>query len=446
MAVACGVTVALLNHSHAVVRSSDSQAFINFGFAGFAICTIALYLSARVIAENREKLRDFDRLVCLVALVAASVLTLWALSAEIVTFVNWSENLRDLLLVILWMGYGCLLMALGVWRNALLPRLGASVLAVMGVGATAYLLNHWHAGIRPDDSSPIVNYSFGGFAVCAVALYLYAYLISRDWGKLHSFDKLVYALALALANVLTLWALSAEVTTFLAYSENLRSLVLVILWSGYGLLLILAGAWRGVPMARFGGYALIGVAAGMALILLNHGQAGVQRTNSNWVANYSFGGLFVCICAIYLAVYLIANHSSKLLSGEKVVLPVLIVVANALSLFALSSEVLTYVESGYGKSMGLTLLWAAYGLALVVVGIVGRWAWVRLGGLALVSIAILKLFIVDTFTLQAGYRVAAYLTLGVLLLAGGFIYHRYADVIKGFIMDRPGKGTGSAQK
>jgi uncharacterized membrane protein len=115
-----------------------------------------------------------------------------------------------------------------------------------------------------------------------------------------------------------------------------------------------------------------------------------------------------------------------------------------LSLFALSSEVLTYVPSGYGKSMGLTLLWATYGLALVVVGIMGTARWVRLGGLALVSVAILKLFIWDTFTLQSGYRVAAYLTLGVLLLAGGYFYHRYANVIKGFIMDRPGKGSGSA--
>jgi uncharacterized membrane protein len=94
--------------------------------------------------------------------------------------------------------------------------------------------------------------------------------------------------------------------------------------------------------------------------------------------------------------------------------------------------------------MGLTLLWATYGLALVVVGIMGKSRWVRLGGLALVSVAILKLFIWDTFTLQSGYRVAAYLTLGVLLLAGGFVYHRYADVIKGLIMDRPGKGSGSA--
>jgi uncharacterized membrane protein len=76
----------------------------------------------------------------------------------------------------------------------------------------------------------------------------------------------------------------------------------------------------------------------------------------------------------------------------------------------------------------------------------GKWPWVRVGGLALVSIAVLKLFILDTLRLDAGYRVGAYVTVGVLLLAGGFVYQRYADVIKGFITDRPEKGTDPARK
>ncbi len=60
--------------------------------------------------------------------------------------------------------------------------------------------------------------------------------------------------------------------------------------------------------------------------------------------------------------------------------------------------------------------------------------------------AIVKLFMYDMIKLGGGYRVAAFVSVGVLFLAGGFVYHRYADVIKGFIMDRPEKGVGSAQK
>ena len=134
-----------------------------------------------------------------------------------------------------------------------------------------------------------------------------------------------------------------------------------------------------------------------------------------------------------------------MISGERALLTVLVFLAHALALFALSSEVVTYVDTTDGKSLGLTLTWAAFGVAVVVVGIVGRWRGVRLGGLVVVGVAILKLFVVDTWTLHGGHRVAAYLIVGVLLVAGGFFYHRYGDAIKGFIRDLPAKGAGSSR-
>ncbi len=154
--------MALLNHGYVMVRSDSSHPMVNFAFGGFAICTVGMYLAARIIAENREKLHSFESFVCTAALVLANLFTVYALSAEIVTFVNGpeNENLRNLLLVGLWMGYGCLVMVVGVWRKALLPRLGGYALMVASVSATLVLLNHWSAGINPGDSVPIVNYSF----------------------------------------------------------------------------------------------------------------------------------------------------------------------------------------------------------------------------------------------------------------------------------------------
>ena len=176
----------------------------------------------------------------------------------------------------------------------------------------------------------------------------------------------------------------------------------------------------------------------MTAVLLNHTYAGIQRTNSMPILNYSFGGFALCVITLYLLAYVMAKNTAKL-HDEMWILPLLLVAASILSLVAMSSEVLTYVTSGYGKSMGLTLLWAAYSFVLIVVGILRRWRWVRVGGLSLLAVAIVKLFVVDTFTLESGYRVAAYLTLGVLLLAGGFVYHRYAEVIKGFLLNQPPK-------
>jgi uncharacterized membrane protein len=307
------------------------------------------------------------------------------------------------------------------------------------------LLNHTSAEISRTDSTPILNYGFGGFAVCTCGLYLLAHIIARNRASLHHVERQIFPVLIVAANVLSLWAMSAEVITFLGDGgvENTRSLTLVSLWSAYGFCLVLVGIWRNWNWLRIGGYALAVIAAGMTLILLNHGHAEIRPGTSMPVLNYSFGGFAVCVIAFYLLAFVMAGNMSKLHHTEQGILPLLLVAANVLSLWAMSAEVLTYVTSGYGKSMGLTLLWAAYASAAVVVGIVGKWRWVRVGGLSLLAVAIVKLFIVDTFTLQSGYRVAAYLTLGVLLLAGGFVYHRYAEVIKGFILDEPGAKGGS---
>jgi uncharacterized membrane protein len=169
--------------------------------------------------------------------------------------------------------------------------------------------------------------------------------------------------------------------------------------------------------------------------VLNYSSASIGRVDSTPILNCSFGAFAASAAAFYVSAFVVVGSWERLRQDEQALFPALIVGANVLTLWALSSEILTFVGSGPGRNMGLTMLWATYGLALVAVGIAGRWRWVRIGGLSLVSVAIVKLFLFDTFTLESGYRVAAYLTLGALLLAGGFAYHKYADVVRGLIFD-----------
>ena len=60
---------------------------------------------------------------------------------------------------------------------------------------------------------------------------------------------------------------------------------------------------------------------------------------------------------------------------------------------------------------------------------------VRLASLGLLAVPIVKLFLFDSFALDQGYRVAAFLSLGVILLIGGFLYQRYGEVIRGFLFE-----------
>ena len=186
--------------------------------------------------------------------------------------------------------------------------------------------------------------------------------------------------ALVLANVMLLWAISGEVVASTGKSANWEHLLLVVVWCAHGFILTMWGRWRSGALWRFGGYGLMMAAMGMAVILLNHSGADLERSNSDPVINYSFGAAFVSVCVMYAGACLMARGNGRVISGERALLTVLVFLAHALALFALSSEVVTYVDTTDGKSLGLTLTWAAFGVAVVVVGIVGRWRGVRLGG------------------------------------------------------------------
>jgi uncharacterized membrane protein len=72
----------------------------------------------------------------------------------------------------------------------------------------------------------------------------------------------------------------------------------------------------------------------------------------------------------------------------------------------------------------LSAFWTVTGLGAVIVGLVRRRADVRLGGLALLGVAIAKVWTYDLSELDALARVLSFLGLGALLLVGAFAYGR----------------------
>ena len=123
----------------------------------------------------------------------------------------------------------------------------------------------------------------------------------------------------------------------------------------------------------------------------------------------------------------------------------MLIAANFLSLYALSVEVFDAFYFGYFAipdaiagnvtSLALSILWAGYAAVLIGLGIARRSRWLRLAGLGLLAIPVVKLFAYDAFDLEREYRVAAFIGLGAMLLAGGFLYQRYRRLIRGFLLD-----------
>jgi uncharacterized membrane protein len=72
----------------------------------------------------------------------------------------------------------------------------------------------------------------------------------------------------------------------------------------------------------------------------------------------------------------------------------------------------------------LSAFWAALGFGSLVAGLVRDLRPLRLAGLALLGLAVGKVFVVDLAALESIWRVASFLALGLLLLAGAFAYQR----------------------
>lgn len=89
------------------------------------------------------------------------------------------------------------------------------------------------------------------------------------------------------------------------------------------------------------------------------------------------------------------------------------------------------LDSGLGaldeRQRGQVLLsgfWSLTGLTALTVGLLRDARRLRYGGLALLSLALLKVFLYDLQNLDSIYRVLSLVALGLLLLAGAFAYQR----------------------
>jgi len=80
----------------------------------------------------------------------------------------------------------------------------------------------------------------------------------------------------------------------------------------------------------------------------------------------------------------------------------------------------------------LSALWSLAGLAALIVGLRRNLAPMRTAALALLLVAVAKVFLFDLATLTAGYRVVSFIVLGLLLLAGAFAYQRLRPPPSGF--------------
>lgn len=101
----------------------------------------------------------------------------------------------------------------------------------------------------------------------------------------------------------------------------------------------------------------------------------------------------------------------------------------ALSLIYATLEVNTFLNAFNPglRSGGVSILWSLFALGMILRGIIKNEHTLRYLGLALFAIVTWKVFFVDLKQLDQFYRIVAFIVLGILVLAGSFLYLRFRE-------------------
>lgn len=311
--------------------------------------------------------------------------------------------------------------------------------------ATAFALSVlWLLANLPDtlelDLRPLVNAQMLSHAIVIVALYAAAWLVDRGRVDLVKWDfGLFPGLLVAGTIVLTVQA-----------PVQLEDSWVAVAWSVEALALVWLSSRLGLYELRLLGLAVFAV---LALWLLAV-ETWTDLYPYTTLLNYRVMAFASGIAALYLAAVVVwRDRSAAATLPQAHVAGGLLLAANFVTLWILSAEVVSTVDDVvvdadddtvfYTKSLGLSLVWALYASVGLVLGIVRGWRTVRLASLGLLALPIVKLFLFDSFALDRGFRVAAFLILGGLLLAGGLLYQRYGEAIRGFLFE---ERTGEPQQ
>ena len=105
------------------------------------------------------------------------------------------------------------------------------------------------------------------------------------------------------------------------------------------------------------------------------------------------------------------------------------VLSLAMLFIYLSLELNTFLnfKAPLFRTGGISILWGLFGLSFVLGGIIKNMKALRYAGLILFTVVVLKVFLSDLSNLSQLYRIIAFLGLGLVVLAGAFIYVRFKD-------------------
>ena len=474
------VVIDLLRHGGRI-NLYEFVPFLNERFPIMAATVVALYAAAFLYHHYREQRERWDEFVLWPLVGIANALTVVALSLELVSYFDSRALVADILpyqqvqqpatnakllsVTALWSIYGFILAAAGLWRRwsplrwAGLALLGLTILKLVTIDTIAVSLAR--VGF-----TPVLNAQFLTCTLVVAVLAILAWRFRREAPHLVGYERHAFVVLVVLANFVALWTLNQEVIHYFDISAaqisraaqlerslvdvgnqvqaaiNAKYLSMTYLWSIYGAVVLAVGLWRRLPPVRWAGLAVLTLGAVKLLVfdtfmaeLVPHGF--IPFLNVHFLA-------FALVIALTLAFawWYRRSRPESPVRFESYAVPALLVAANCVALWGLTLEAVHFFDARASRlgadtfgaqQLSLTVLWAVYATGVIGVGIARQSSRIRLAGIALLAVPLVKLFGFDVFLLEREYRVAAFVTLGVLMLGTGLVYQRYSQAVRGFL-------------
>ncbi len=365
------------------------------------------------------------------------------------------ENSRQFSISALWTIYAATILAVGVLRRSVILRWGGLLLLAVAtikvlIVDAAYYAASWHM--------PVLNQTFMAYALLVAACAFAAWLYARKSDVDENERRVAVSILVGAANLLALTALSSEVVGY--YDRSLAGLAvetsgteifrqlaegkvfaLALVWTIYALYVFMVGVGVRNRAWRLGGLVLLTLTAPLVLLNLMYYDA----TWHTFIFNRTMGAFAVFVAALWLVVRTYAR-SKEVFDEAAAVHHAAIVAGNLLAIIALSAQAAGYYEaqiglSGVGpseilsrltvrgdlelaKQLSLSVVWALYASGLLVVGQFRRLRLLRVMGLALLSLTVLKAFLWDLSSLDRIYRIISFIMLGAILLVVSYFYQR----------------------
>ena len=402
----------------------DLIPFLNFYMLANGAVILSSIVSAWLLWYKRESLAHYEQagypVFAVVAATSAAIAFPTQLEWPWVT-VAWAVEV----VVLVWLSFALQMHEIR-WS-------GYALFAVF----SAWLLGLDTPRAFQDDLTFFLNWHMLNYGVAVLASAATGYLLWRNREVLLVQERLGYMV----------FALAAGIFAAIAVPVQVGGVWITIGWAAESVLLLALSRKLGMKEMRWLGYGLL---AATLLRLLGLDTFDVDLETFRPVLNWRFLAFASTVAALYAAAALqlrrgVADGSAIGTREGTASLPVLLALANLATLWLLSAEIIASADSAFFNlpgdvsenvtSLGLSLLWGVYAAVLVVLGVTLRWRWVRLAGLALLAVPVVKLFAFDSRLLEQEYRVIAFLALGLILVAGGLLYQRYSRVVRGFLFE-----------